>query len=278
MERLLVASLSVLLLGILSFEPVLAQKRAPASIPGTTVVAKKAVKESKEQLRIRFQRAMKLFESKDERALVKLSILEPDGTTKVREMVVHRAGENGEQRMLARVRSPTDLKGSSVLIIATKKTEDQWIFLPSSKQTRRVVTSDQNGAIMGSELRYEDLNPSVIRQSSIDLIRTDRMEGKNYDVFEVKIPKGTSPYERAWVWIDRTSEMPITIEYYVQNNKVKTIEFFDYYRVAGIWRPAKLAIKNLITRRGTDIEISSLQINTGLPTSRLNVENLSRAW
>lgn len=255
-----------------------APRRAPASIPGSTVLLKKGMKESKEQLRQRFARALRLFESRDERAVVRLDIKESDGTIKRRELVLHRAGEKGEQRMLARVRAPADLRGSSVLIVATKQAESQWIFLPSSKQTRRIVTGDQKGTILGSELRYEDLNPSVIRRSSINLLRTERIEGKNYDVFEVRIPKGSSPYDRAWVWIDKKSEMPITIEYYVKNTKVKTIEFFDYYKIGSIWRPARLSIKNLVNSRGTEIEISQLAINTGLPLNRLNVENLSRPW
>lgn len=256
-----------------------APKRAPASVPGTTRVLERTGKESKEELEARFKRALHLFESKDEEEYVKMVISEPDGVKRLREVYMQRAGvTDGEQRMLARVIKPFDLKGSSVLLVATKETDDQWIYLPSSKQTRKVVVAEKKGAILGSELRYEDFNPSAIRHSTISLLKSERIEGKNYDVFEVKIPAGTSPYEKAWVWIDPKSEMPIQIEYYNGSEKVKKIEFQDYYKVGTIWRPGKLAIKNLKTNRGTDIEISNVKINNGVTADRLTVEALSKAW
>lgn len=256
-----------------------APKRSPASVPGTTRVLAKQNKESKAELEARFKRALRLFESKDEEEYVKMIIHEPDGVKRVREVYIQRIeAVEGEQRMLARVMKPFDLKGSSVLLVATKKTDDQWIYLPSSKQTRKVVVAEKKGAILGSELRYEDFNPSAIRHSSIDLLKTERIEGKNYDVFEVQIPEGTGPYEKAWVWIDPKSEMPIQIEYYTGDEKVKKIEFFDYYKVGAVWRPAKLSIKNFKNNRGTDIEISNVKINSGLTADRLTVEALSKSW
>lgn len=258
--------------------PAFAQKRAPASIPGTTHVIPKMQKQSQAELETRFKRALHLFESRDEEAIVKMTIIEPDGNKSSREIQIQRVGFKGQQRMLARVVNPPDLKGSSVLVIANEKSENQWIYLPSTKQTRKVVVSEQRGGILGSELRFEDINPSVIRQSNLHLLKTDRIEGKNYDVVETLVPKGSSPFDKALVWIDRLSEMPIQIEYYAGGKKVKTIEFFDYYKAGSVWRPGKLSIKNLQTNRATDIEISDVKINKGIPSDRLSVEALSKRW
>lgn len=253
-------------------------KRSPASIPGTTHMLQSMPREGKGALEMRFKRALRLFESRDEEAVVKLTTIEADGNKKVQEIQIQRVGFRGQQRMLARVTSPPDLKGSAVLVIADKKAENQWIYLPSSKQTRKVIVNEQKGGILGTELRFEDINPSVLRRSNLQLLKTDRLEGKNYDVIETLVPKGTSPFEKAWVWIDRLSEMPIQIEYYAGGKKVKTIEFFDYHKVGNIWRPAKLAIKNLQTNRATEIEISDVKINKGIPSDRLSVEALSKRW
>ncbi len=255
-----------------------AAKRSPASVGGATRATDKQDSERKAENEARFKRALHLFESKDEQEQVKLTIIEPDGTRKLREVFVQRMGFEGEQRMLARVISPADLKGAGVLVVATKQRDNQWVYLPSSKQTRKVVVAEQKGVILGSELRYEDFNPAAIRRSSVELIKQERMEGKTYDIFEAIIPPGTVPYDKAWVWIDPKSEMPIQIEYFVTNEKVKRIEFSDYYKVGDIWRPAKLSIKNLKTKRGTDIEISNVKVNSGLPADRLSVEALSKVW
>src|SRR5690606_2775109 len=131
------------------------------------------VKETKKQLEARFKKSLRLFESRDEEQYVKLIITEPDGTKKLREIFVQRASAPGEQRMLARVMKPFDLKGASVLLVATKHADDQWVYRPASKQTRKVVVAEKKGAILGSELRYEDFNPAAIRRSDIDLLKTE---------------------------------------------------------------------------------------------------------
>ncbi|PWU19512.1 MAG: hypothetical protein C5B49_05690 [Bdellovibrio sp.] len=254
-------------------------KRAPASIsPPTTTFFGKPSRESKAQLEQRFKQALRLFETKDEEEKVQMVILEPDGSKKRRELRIQRAADGGAQRMLARVVKPADLRGSSVLLVTTKEADQQWVYLPSSKQTRKVIVANQKGYILGSELRYEDFNPSVIRRSNVSLLRSEIIENKKYDVFQVQIPTGSSPYESALVWIDPKSEMPIQIEYYLAGEKVKTIEFSNYYRVGKIWRPGRIAVQNLKNNRGTIIDISDVKINSGLSSEDLSVSALSRAW
>ncbi|PWU19134.1 MAG: hypothetical protein C5B49_06210 [Bdellovibrio sp.] len=228
----------------------------------------------------RFDQAMKKFESKDEEAVVKLSIQSPDGSAKVRELVVQRAGFGKEQRMLARIQAPTDLKGTGLLSIVDKSSENQWIYLPSTKQTRKVVMAEQNdaGGVLGSELRYEDFNPSVIRRSEITLMKTETRQGVGYDVFETKIPPGVSPYEKAQVWIDTHREVPVQIDYFSKNAKVKTIFFQDYKSIGAVLRPHKMVIKNLKNQRGTEIEVNSYKINKGLTLHQLSVDSLGRTW
>lgn len=231
------------------------------------------------ELKTRFQKAMRQFESKDEEAKVKLSIIEPDGSIVVRELSLQRSGTKNEQRMIARILAPSDLKGTSLLSIVTKDDENQWVYLPSSKQVRKVVSSDTSeSGVLGSELRYEDFDPSVIRETEVKLLRSEVVDGKKFDVLEAQIPTGKSPYDRAQVWVSIGRDLPSQIDYFSKGQKQKTIQFLNYKKVGKIVRPHKLVIRNLKNKRGTEIEMSQVKVNKGLSTQKLSVDSLAKAW
>lgn len=249
---------------------------APSSAPSG---AKSIAAASSGDLKTRFQKALKQFESRDEEAHIKLSIIETDGSILVRELELQRTGQKGEQRMMARILSPADLKGTSLLSIVTKDDENQWVYLPSSKQVRKVVASESSeGGVLGSELRYEDFDPSVIRETEVSLLKPTELNGKKHDVIEAVLPKGKSPYEKAQVWILIGKDLPTQIDYYNQGQKVKTIQFLDYKMVGQVIRPHKMTIKNLKNKRGTEILLTDVRINKGISAQKLSVDSLAKAW
>lgn len=248
-------------------------------LAGTAFAPSEAFAAADPALKARFEKALKQFDSKDEEAKVRLSIIEPDGSKKTREISIQRVGGKGEQRVMARILAPADLKGTGFLSIMTKETENQWVYLPSSKQTRKVVTGEQKeGGVLGSELRYEDFNPSVVRETDVKLIKTETIGGKSYDIVEYKIPAGMSPYQTAQVWIEKGNDNPFQIDYFSGAEKVKTINFQNYKKIGGVSRPAKMVIKNLKNNRGTEIELTSVKINRGISVQSLSVEALAKTW
>lgn len=235
-------------------------------------------KATKDQ-RARLEKALKLFESRDEEANVELIIIETDGSKKTRAIQIQRAGNFNEQRFIARITAPSDLKGTSLLSILSSQSENQWVYLPSTKQTRKVLTADHKDAgILGSEIRYEDFNPSVIRQTKVGFLKTEKRDGKEFDVFETKVPAGLSVYTTAQIWIDNSADVPAEIAYFIKNEKVKTIKFRDYRMIGDVKRPHHMIIANLKNNRGTEIKMADFQINKGLPVQRLSVESLSKSW
>ncbi len=253
--------------------------RAASLLLFALIFAASPLAHAQTDLKVRFQKALKQFESKDESAKVKLTILETDGSKLVREIEIQRTGGKSEQRMLARITAPSDLKGTSLLSIVTKEDENQWVYLPSSKQVRKVVAAESSeGGVLGSELRYEDFNPSVIRETEVKLLGQQELNGKKHDVLEATLPSGKSPYEKVQVWILPGKDLPMQLDYFVKGVKAKTIQFSGYKKVGNVIRPTKMAIRNLRNKRGTDIELADLKVNKGLPAQKLSVDSLAKAW
>jgi hypothetical protein len=194
---------------------------------------------------------------------VKMSIIDADGSKKDRQIELKRLTTKSDQRVLARLMSPPDLRGMAFLSVVEKGGENQWVYLPSSKQTRHVVgVSNKDSGILGSDLTYEDLNPGAIRSSQAHWVNNG---SKTDDVIEVRLAKGKSVYSRALFYVDKNHSLPLKIEYFDwHNHAVKSIAFRNYQSYGGVWRAQNIEVQNLATHRRTVITINDVKINAKL--------------
>lgn len=250
-----------------------------AKAKAKTAAVAKAKAKAEVSPRERFKTALRSFESKNEEARVVMKIIEPDGSTKERELALRRVGAQQEQRILVRIVAPPDLKGMSLLSVVEKDAENQWIYFPSTKQTRKIVTSDQaEGGILGSELKYEDFDPAIIRRTTAELLRSEKCGEKTCDVIEAKLPDDSKAYDKVQVSIENSQDIPMSMAYFLKGEKIKTVEFQDFKKVGKVLRPHVIVIRNLKTNRGTDIAISGLKVNFGLKPEQVTLQQISRPW
>src|SRR5437588_11278240 len=87
----------------------------------------------------------------NERVFLKMIILESDGTKKERELSILRKSDGGA-RALIRLSKPSDLKGLSLLTVTNGGKEEQYLYLPSDKKSRRILGSSKRGKFLDSEI------------------------------------------------------------------------------------------------------------------------------
>ena len=60
---------------------------------------------------------------------------------------------------------PADVKNTGFLTLdykEAKKDDDQWLYLPALRKTKRIAGSDQSGSFMGSDFNYSDMTEADI--------------------------------------------------------------------------------------------------------------------
>jgi outer membrane lipoprotein-sorting protein len=215
----------------------------------------------------------KRIRAQDESAAVHLTIFEVSGSSKSRSLQIQRKSDQ-TQKVLVRLNQPSDLKGTALLSIGNENKQDQWLYLPSSKQTRRISGGNKNGNFMDSELSYEDLGSGSDRKFSNKLLR---MENTKTAVVESSLKAGESQYSKIVSWIPLDTYLVSKVEYYDRTGKLlKTSQMSRYTQVAkGIWRAQQMDIKNAQTQRGTRLELKDLAVNQGIDDQDFSVESLS---
>ena len=179
--------------------------------------------------------------------------------------------------MIARMQKPQDLKGTALLATLKGEKEDKWIYLPSTKQTRRLTGDNGKGGILGSELSTEDFDFNHEQGAASSVKKEIDLKGKKYILVESDVNNTSSNYSKILSYISATEYLPIKSECYDKQGKLlKTIDFSDYRKLPGNkWRAGKIRIRNVQNKRGTDIEISDIKINQNLKPPKFTPKALA---
>lgn len=199
--------------------------------------------------------------SKDEVGSLKMVITEADGTKKERALEIRRKGTESKQKVLVRMNSPADLKGTALLSVGA----DQWLYLPSSKQTRRIQSGKKSSSFMDSELSFEDMGTGGGGGFDSKLLREEKVGGQTFAVIE-NTPKGDSSYGKIIIWVDNKNFLVGKMEYFDKAMKPLKVSTFSGYKQyeGGVWRAQKIQVQNTQNKRGTILELSNLKINKGI--------------
>jgi outer membrane lipoprotein-sorting protein len=223
------------------------------------------------------KKSKSLIASKDDIADVTMKIIEKDGAVKERSMQIKR--KFGAKHMtLVRMKSPADLKGTALLNVIEDGEENQWLYLPSTKQVRRIMgQQNKKAGVLGSELTPEDLDITTVKGSKATLLKEMKVSNQDFALIEIKSNSNKTGYSKALVLISLKTSLPARLEYYDKQNKpVKRVDFENYIQVGGAYRAQSIKVRNLVNKRGTDLILSNIKSNSGLSEDEFSQRALSR--
>lgn len=223
------------------------------------------------EAQVLLQKARKNLESKSDQATVILKIIEKSGDAKVREMELKSMQTTKGGKALIRIQSPADVKGTALLAELEGTEQKQWIYLPSSKQVRRISGSAGQGGILGSELNTQDLNPVAIKSAQARLL--DRTKGSARLQIDTKA-SGTGGYTHLILTLSEPQGLPLKAEYFKGKTLAKTVDFLNYTQSNGVSRAQLIKVFNPVNKRGTDVELKNIQVNSGLKEKDFSVDAL----
>lgn len=217
--------------------------------------------------------ASKSIFARDEKVEVQMTNVEPDGETETRKIELSRMTVPKQQKIVARILEPKSLKGTSVLTVTDGETQNRWLYLPSTKQVRRVVGGDEAGApILGSELSTDDLDLSQIDGAKARIVSREN----GLVTIESKIASRESAYSKCVARFDEKTRLMKSAECADKKGQpLKRISVQGYRTLkGGISRPTEMKIENLKTKRFTKITFSEQKVNLGLKPSQFTPEAL----
>ncbi len=163
--------------------------------------------------------------------------------------------------------SPRDIDGTALLSHAhILDPDDQWLFLPALKRTKRISSVNKSGPFVGSEFAFEDFTALELNKYDYRYLREEVYDGRGTDVIELRPKYQHSGYTRQIAWIDQKHFQFRKIEFYDRKNALlKTLELKNYKRYQKkYWRPHLLAMTNHQTGKSTDLVYGNFRFGAGL--------------
>lgn len=114
-------------------------------------------------------------------AVSTLIIRNARGNERVRRTIMASKSYPGDiEKRLIRFLEPADVRGMGVLIVDYEdRDDDMWVYMPSSRQSRRIVSAEKSKSFMGSEFSNADMSAPNPDDFRYELIGEEKIDGKN---------------------------------------------------------------------------------------------------
>lgn len=187
--------------------------------------------------------------------------------------------EGGQEKSLIVFESPRDIRGTALLTYSHADREnEQWLYLPALRRTKRISATGRSSPFMGSEFAYEDLVRTSVDEYEYRYVGEEELEGTPTWVIE-RIPtyEGTG-YSRERLWIDKAEYRVLRIDYRdLRDRELKTLTVRGYQEyLDGIWRADEMRMRNLRTGESTTLLWRDYRFGTGLTESDFSRSVLGR--
>ena len=244
-----------------------------------------------------------LAEDAEARAIMEKVDARDDGNNQTSDMEMILIDKRGKQR-IRKIRSmskdvgvdtyrimffekPADVKNTGFLTYDYKdenKDDDQWLYLPALKKSKRISSSDKSGSFMGSDFSYSDMTDRNLQDYDFYMKKQMQVEGKDVWVIEA-IPRSKdvieeTGYSKSLAFVRKDNYVVIRgINWVDKGNKLKYMEITDLEQIDGIWTPKTIQMttkKGKTTLHKTILNFSDIKYNQNLDENLFTVRRLEK--
>lgn len=162
---------------------------------------------------------------------------------------------------------PADIDGTALLSHARiLEADNQWLFLPALKRTKRISSVNKSGPFVGSEFAFEDFTALELNKFTYKYLRSEACGDLTCDVVERTPRYKHSGYTRQVSWIDQSIYQVRRVEFFDRRGDLlKVLTLTDYRQYQDkFWRAHKFSMDNVQTKKHTDLIYGDYEFGAGL--------------
>jgi len=196
------------------------------------------------------QRVDKRNRSKSEKIRVTLTVVSARGQKRIRALTIFfKAGAGNDDKILIRFDAPPEMRGTGLLTLERGDTEEQWVYLPEIRKSKRIAGSSRAGSFMGTDFNHADLRTESLEAYTYTVEGRRQVAGRPCYVVTARPRPGStaaqSGYSRRVLFVDTERFVVHRAEYYDGKEKLlKVLTTGGWVQMEGLWRPGFLTIAN----------------------------------
>jgi outer membrane lipoprotein-sorting protein len=200
--------------------------------------------------------------------------------TEFQSKIFWRKFDDGLSRVLIRVYSPPNRRGSALLLIEQKGRSDIFMYLPDLRKTKRVSKRAVQGSMFGTDLTYEDFEriQGMAEDSEGKRLADAEVDGRPAYVLEFEPARGEeSEYERIVLKVDQERCVPIQLDHFEAGDRLRKQIAMPPDKVgdfSGKKVPQLIRVKDLVDGTHTDLVIEEIELDVEIPEEDFSSHSL----
>jgi hypothetical protein len=183
--------------------------------------------------------------------------------------------------------SPADVKDTGFLTYDfddDTKDDDQWLYLPALKKTKRIASSDKSGSFMGSDFSYADMTDrkldyydyTLMQETDVDGVKVWQIES----VPNVETEIEETGYTKSVLFVRQDNFVVIrSVNWVKKGGRLKYFEVRNLEQIDGIWVPTEMHMttkKGKATLHKTVLKAHDVHFNQAIDDDMFTVRRLEK--
>ncbi len=218
---------------------------------------------------------------------MQMVLIDKSGNERIRSIRSYTKDKGDDKQRIMFFLSPADVKNTAFLTYdydEPSKDDDQWLYLPALRKSKRIASSDKSGSFMGSDFNYSDMTRKDLDSYDYTILKEMDVNGDKVWVIEskprTKEEKEESGYEKSMLFVRQDNFMVIrAIHWEYNGSKLKYMEAPIIEKIDGIWVARKLTMttkKGRTTLHRTELNFNNIKFNQNLDESMFSIRRIEK--
>jgi len=186
---------------------------------------------------------------------MEMTLIDKSGKKRVRKIRTHRKDKGKDTLKLMFFLHPPDVKNAGFMIYDyddPEKDDDQWLYLPALKKTKRIASTDTSKSFMGSDFTYSDMTSRNLEDYDFKIVMTQAVNNVSTWIIEA-MPKSEevieeTGYTKSLLFVRKDNYVVIRAVHFVKDgNRLKYMDVKKLELIDRIWVATEV---HMTTKKG----------------------------
>jgi hypothetical protein len=213
---------------------------------------------------------------RSERVRFELLLLDAQGAKTERKLTFEIIEDGTRELSRIGFEWPAAVRGTTLITHSNQAGEDeQWLYLPAVKRSRRISSGHRTGSFMGSEFSYEDLTSPVVTKFRHTRLADQKLGDSECHVLERRSKDAASGYSKQVIWLETGRLIPHQVEFYDRKGELLNVATYAGYAAYGnYFRAREIRMENKQTKKVSLLTAIARSLGEALDTSRFQEQSL----
>ena len=218
---------------------------------------------------------------------MKMVLIDKNGDTRTREIRSYDKEKGEDKQRIMFFLSPADVKDTAFLTYdydAYEADDDQWLYLPALRKSKRIASSDKSGSFMGSDFSYADMTRKNLDAYDFTILKEEELRGNKVWLIE-SVPKTKKEiketgYSKSVAFVRQDNFVVVRAVHWVkEGGRLKYLDVTGLEQIDGVWTILEMTMttkKGNATLHKTELSFSNVRYNQGLDEQMFTVRRLEK--